>query len=439
VFFNLQSIPLDQGLLSQFQNVTIDRTGGAASVTGIRATRHPLKISGSRIAGFTASGMRTTDVDLALANTTIENNSSTTSGGGIQFIETSNVSPHGIYAKRVTIANNSAPQGGGLYFGATGITNIFAATFANNVASNAGGGIYQIPGANYLFFYNSTIANNTANGAGGGIFAGFGVKLFESVVGQNHVGVTSPDIDGSVNECQNSLIGDTSGITLIGDEGGNAFDTPPNLDTVLRDLGGAYHVKVLRPFPFSPVIDAFDSFFLVPANDESTPLDARGVVRPQFGGASASYGDMGAFESSRLEVEATNFGGGGPSAPYVVINNGQMSNGQGGNLQATATNQFVTYSTVSSLPAGTYNVTIGYQKAPNAGRFQLQIASNLSGTFSNVGPSQNANSGSSSVVTANLGNVTLSGANVPTLFKFLVTGTSPNFQIYPDFIEFTKQ
>lgn len=439
VFFNLQAIPSGSGLSTQFQNVTIDRTGGAASVTGIRATQHPLTISGSRIAGFTASGIRATDTDLKLANTTIENNSSTSSGGGIQFNETTNVLPHGIFAKRVTVANNTAPQGGGLYFAATGTTNIYSTTFANNIASSAGGAIYQTSNAHYLFFFNSTIANNTANGAGGGIFAGFGVKLFESVVGQNHTGVTSPDIDGIVNNCQNTLLGDTQGVLQLADDGGNAFDVPPNLDTVLRDLGGTFHMKVLRPFPFSPVIDAFDSSFLVTAFDDTKPLDARGVVRPQFGGASASSGDMGAFESSRLEAESTNFGGGGPSAPYVVINNTQMSNGQGGNLQATAINQFVTYSTVSSLPAGTYNVTIGYRKASNAGRFQFAIASNLSGTFTNVGAVQNGNATSPSVVTVNLGNVTLSGANVPTLFRFLVTGTSPNFQVYPDFIDFTKQ
>jgi predicted outer membrane repeat protein len=442
VFFDLQAFPVGFGFSTQFQNVTIDRTGGAASVTGIRATQNWLQISGSRIAGFTASGIMATDTDLKLADTTIENNSSTSSGGGIQFNNPNFAEPHGIFAKRVTVANNTAPQGGGLFFSATGTTNIYTTTFANNLATNAGGAIFQTSDANYLFFFGSTIANNTATGAGGGIFASFGVKLFESIVGQNRAGATSPDIDGFVNNCKNTLIGTTQGIVQLADDGGNLFDVAPNLDTVLRDLGGTFHTKVLRPFPFSPVIDAFDSSDLDIAFDDTRPLDARGVVRPQFGGASASSGDMGAFESSRLEAESTNLGGGGPTAPYVVITNTQMSNGQGGNLKATAANQFVTYSTVSSLPAGTYKVTIGFQKASNAGRFQFQISANLAGTFSNVGAVQDGFATSSSVVTVNLPNVTLSGANVPTLFRFLVTGknaSSSSFQVFPDFIDFTKQ
>jgi len=443
VFLDVQAVPEGFGFVTQFQNVTIDRTGGAASVTGIRAVQNNVQISGSRIAGFTSSGILATDTDLGLADTTIENNSSTSSGGGIQFNNPNVAEPHGIFAKRLTVANNVAPQGGGMYFAATGITNFFATTFANNIASNAGGAIYQTSNADYLFFFNSTIANNTANGAGGGIFAGFGVKLFESIVGQNQTGVTSPDIDGSVNDCENTLIGTTQGIIQLNDDGGNLLDVAPNLDTVLRDLGGTFHIKVLRPFPFSPVIDAFDSSFLIPAFNETRPLDARGVLRPQFGGASASSGDMGAVEATRLEAESTNLGGGGPTAPYVVINNAQMSNGQGGNLQATsANNQFVTYSTVSSLPAGTYKVTIGFQKASNAGRFQFQISANLAGTYSNVGVVQDGFATSTSVTTVNLPNVTLSGANVPTRFRFLVTGkntSSSSFQIYPDFIDFTKQ
>jgi hypothetical protein len=404
-------------------------------MTGIYAFQTWLHLHRVRVAGFTRCGIIGDDTDMNIQDSTIENNSSLDPGAGIQFNNPSTPSLNaGIFMYRSTIANNtSSASGGGIYYSGFGVSNLYNVTISGNSAAN-GGGVFKDPLADYLFFYSSTVARNTATNSGGGIsnsdVLARGVKLFQSIVGQNSAS-TKPDIDGAVNSLGNSLIGNTSG-AAIGDEGGNLLNVSPNLDTVLRDLGGPFRTKVLRPFPGSPVIDVLSS--------PGEPEDQRQVLRAQFGGSNAAKADMGAFESSRLETETLAVAAKSSSVPHVVVSSSQYSNARGTNLQATAASRFVTYSTTLSLPPATYKVVLGYKKGSNAGRFQVAIAESLGGTYVPIGGVQEGYSSSSSWVSVELGNISMS-ANSAKFFRLSVTGkhtSSSSYQVFPDYVDFTR-
>ena len=115
------------------------------------------------------------------------------------------------------------------------------------------------------------------------------------------------------------------------------------------------------------------------------------------------------------------------------------SGGSGTNLQANATNDFVTYRT-ATLPTGTYAVSVRFKKAPNAGRFRLAFANSQSGTYTNIGSEQNGYSVVTDWVTVNLGNVTITSSGQK-YFRFTVTGksgASSGYQLFPDTIDLVK-
>jgi predicted outer membrane repeat protein len=417
-----------------FEDLTLERTAGAPFVTGIYAYGQ-LKVSRARIAGFTWNGIINFGDVIAGAQTTIldstiENNSSFESGAGVQVNESTGGSIV-LIIQRSTIANNtSAASGGGVYC-CTGdnLTNLWNVTISGNTALN-GGGLAKGP-IGYLQLKNVTVANNVATETGGGIYketfaSAFGV--FGSIIGQN-LAHAWQDVDGQISQMSESLISDMSGAEIVQDDGGNLLNVWPNLDPVLRNMGGP--TKVHRPFPGSPVLDAM-------VTDPDVAVDQRGVLRPQFGRADASKADMGAFESSRLETETLAVVA-KSSATHVIANNASYSNAQGTNLQAGAVNHFVTYTTTNALPLGTYNVVVGYKKGSNAGKFQFAVAPS-GGSFTNVGPVQDGYASSSSWVAVNLGNVTVS-SNGAKQFRFWVTtkhGSSSSYQVFPDFVDFTR-
>jgi hypothetical protein len=256
------------------------------------------------------------------------------------------------------------------------------------------------------------------------------MKLIGTIVGQN-TSPTGPDVYGPVNDFNDSLMGNTSGATITSQTGVVVLNQSPNLDLTPRDLGGPYHTKVLRPRPGSPAIDRLTSVF--------EPVDQRGVLRPQLGGPNASRRDIGAVEIERLETEALTVAAKSSDA-HVPVSNSSYSNGQGTNLQSNAVNDFVTYSTPASLPAGTYNITIGYKKGTSGGQFQFAHSTSSGGTFTNLGGVQNGYGASTSYVSVNLGNVTF-GSSGTKYFRFRVTavGSGGAYQMFPDFIAVTKQ
>ena len=420
-----------------FDRVTIDKTSPSSSlVTGIFAWQSTLRVLKSRITGFTYSAISSDDTDVVIEDPTIENNSSMFAGAGVHHLNSAVAVWHvGLNITRSTIANNTSSNvGGGIYFAGHGTSVLTNVTIAGNAAWR-GGGIGKDPTVQYLFLNGTTVANNTAAETGGGIWTGFdataqGVKLDGTIVGQNSASGGSPDIAGPVNQFDDSMIGNASG-TFIS-PGGNGIIAFPKLELTLRDLGGTYHTKVLRPLPGSPAIDAI-------INTPIYPTDQRGVRRPQLGATNSSRADMGAFESSRRETESLTVAA-KSSANHVTVSNSQFSAGQGRNLQATAANHFVTYSTGASMPSGTYNVKIGYKRGPNGGQFRFALAGSAGGTFTNVGGIQNGFASPETFTTVDFGNVTF-GSTGTKFMRFMVTGpgSQSGFQIFPDFVELTRQ
>lgn len=120
-----------------------------------------------------------------------------------------------------TIAGNSAPNGGGIYVQATsGGMVIRNSTISNNFTTGSGGGIFTINSSKTLSIYNSTIVGNSAStGFGGGVARSGGTAsiTIESSIVSNNVNFDAPDVSstGTVN-VDFSAIGSATGFTLTG-------------------------------------------------------------------------------------------------------------------------------------------------------------------------------------------------------------------------------
>lgn len=423
-----------------FERMTVDHTSGFSFMTGIYSYISDVKVLKARVAGFGARALWGDDANVRIEDSTIENNSSFFEGGAIALYN-----PMGhdraanLNIQRSTLTNNvSATSGGALYLALFDATNLVNVTISGNRALD-GGGIFKEPWSSYLLVWHTTVTNNTATNNGGGI-AIFpedqtlqGLQLTASIVADNSA-PTGPDVRGMVTQFRDALIGDDSSITVTDSFPTGIVNVWANLDPVLRDLGGPFHTKVHRPLPGSPAIDAVA---VPPTGVPGANVDQRQVSRPQYGASSASVPDMGAVETTRLETDWLTASA---NATHVAVMGSQYSNGWGTNLQANAVNKYVVYSTAAGLPAGTYNVTIGYKKGSNAGKFQFGRSTTSGGTFTSIGSVQEGYSASNSWVTVNLGNVTFPAGT--RYFRFLVTGkhtSSSSYQIFPDFIEVTRQ
>ena len=199
-------------------------------------------------------------------------------------------------------------QGGGI--NNAGNLTVFNSTISNNSATTSGGGIYNAGTANLAF---STITGNLADSfadsfapdstfTGGGIYnlANQTVNMGASVLAWNYRRATANDCAGDVIQSQdyNYVQTTTPDCFLIGAVGNNRAGGDPNLEP-LQDNGGPLAGSSQRPLTLllltgSPALDAIPPAacynFVTGA-----PLhrDQRGAPRP-VGGAC----DMGAVEGS---------------------------------------------------------------------------------------------------------------------------------------------
>ena len=121
---------------------------------------------------------------LTLSNVTITGNNSTgTSGGGGGGLYIDNGDAN---VTNVTLSNNSAPRGGGIYnqMGATGVT-ISDSTISSNNVTMIGGGIYSL---RPITISDSTIQDNTALFNGGGLYNSNGATISGSTFNGNGPG-----------------------------------------------------------------------------------------------------------------------------------------------------------------------------------------------------------------------------------------------------------
>ena len=150
--------------------------------------------------------------------------------------------------------------------------------------------------------------------------------------------------------------------------------------------------------------------------------------------------DMGAFEyDPARETESMAVAAKSPDT-HSIVNDGTYSHGQGTWLHANAVNDFVTYS-VPVLAPGTYSILVRGQRANDRGRVQVATASTQTGTYTNLGGTQDFYSASTNFVSTTLGTVTFSSSGTK-FFRFTVVGkngSSSGFHVRLDNVALTLQ
>lgn len=130
----------------------------------------------------------------------------------------------------------------------------------------------------------------------------------------------------------------------------------------------------------------------------------------------------------QLLFEAEEIASSSASKTVSVINEDPLSGGAGEFFEATAVNDYITY-TLPDVPAGTYWVTVGVKRFTNRGRFQLDIGG------ADQGAQQCLYAYGPSYGVCDLGLKTFTTTGNKT-FTFTVTGKSSSSSGYPLFIDF---
>jgi len=244
-------------------------------------------------------------IEVEIYDLTIMNSLAGNAGGAIRNVA------EVLTVDGLSLRDNSAPRGAGIYVGPGGETEISNSAIHNNTATGdpgeeRGGGIYN---SGDLFIVNVTISNNDAGDLGGGIFNDSVISAFFLTIAENvspigggiHQAVGGDtDLFGSI--IAGNTSGDCAGV-LIDSLGFNISTSDCNLtdptdmpDTdpligPLQDNGGATWTHAL--LDESPAIDLADNDFAC----FGIAVDQRGVVRPVDGdGDSDAVCDSGAFE-----------------------------------------------------------------------------------------------------------------------------------------------
>ena len=269
--YNLGNLSITNSHISE--NSTINNINGFGG--GIYTDNGSLTISNSTIFGNTAvkgAGIYRNETITMIINSNITGNSNGLNGsigGGIYSYSST---PLGFSISGCLIDNNfSTSFGGGIYLSENSRMTLTNSTITGNISNMNGGGIFN---QGLLFLINVTINDHI----GGGI-SNYGILEFSNTI------ISNTSYGG---DCNNfGTIGNN--ISNIVEDGScdAAFSGDPNLGP-LADNGGPTLTHAL--LEGSPAIDTGDS--------ASCPLtDQRGVIRPQRSGC-----DIGAFELENLGI-----------------------------------------------------------------------------------------------------------------------------------------
>jgi hypothetical protein len=243
-----------------------------------------------------------TSAPLYILRTTLNQNTATYYGGGLNVYDAPTPSTK-ILIVQSTFSGNFSPYGGGIYyndlFGDTSSMVVQNSTLSENGVSHEGGAIFGSGSAN-LSLMSTTIAGNAiyknikqpTPTLGGGLF----ISSPASVSAENTLisgdfftdGATLPTPDdcyGALNSLGHNLIQTTSNCAIGGIAPGNITGLDPLLGPLQNNGGPTQTRALLRG---SPAIDAGD-------NSACSSTDQRGIVRPANGGISLTC-DIGAFE-----------------------------------------------------------------------------------------------------------------------------------------------
>lgn len=438
------------------QDVTLDGSQTSEMVSGIFTPTifEPQKSLGLslkrvRVQSFTWGGLYLHDSSLTLEDSLIINNASPDDGGGIRLIQGPLVETNsGMQAHRTTIASNATGgSGGGIYTEVQGTAVLTTSTLSGNFAAWDGGGVCS-NNEHYLHMYDTTIAFNSAGNGGGG-FAASSANSFvvhDSIVAKNTASGVLDAGDGYTPggltvSLYDTLIGHSAGINgTIEYSGVSLANVDPLLDSTAFDMGGAGHTLVHRLLPGSPALDY--------ASTNNVP-DQRGFPAPRDAdGNGTKLRDIGAYEhdpnwqTEMLLIAAKS------SDTHAIVSTSTgdtsttYSNALGTNLQASFTNDFVTYF-VPVREIGNYNVKVRVRKGSNRGKFRLAWSNNVNGPWTNIGNEQDLYSFNTtfSELNLNASSPTNIGSQGQKYFRFLVTGKnsqSGGYQLFLDTIRLTK-
>ena len=458
---------------------------GRLGLSGLCVTRGSLTLERGRVTGFRRSGIVGTclpetgcdyNADGALAtvqvrNSLIDGNTTDAAGGGVYSF--------GLGATLVvyhsSIVNNSAGGGGGgLYFGGGWNTDVIRGSTISGNSANAGGGVMvKFECVNtYLNVYNSTITDNTAQVTGGGVqfepasldCARQDVSVYWSIIAGNHA-ITTAESNinaGWATDDQGRALGifNCYGGSMIHVEPGlprpTEVDAPCFIDTrdprlgPLTPMGGVGDLPAHPLLAGSPAIDASptdqgiederDSW--VPFQDPPLPASDAWTLFDRMAdgdGDGTAAPDFGAIERiARWQTELLAVAGKGSSPHQVVTTPAGFDRGAGTRYAATtATNEFVTYRLPIGEP-GYYDIAAGVLQTPSGGKFQLAIANDANGPWTDLGPPRDTFATSPTFASFGPFASPLFASAGETYIRFTVTGknaASDGYQLSLDFVD----
>jgi predicted outer membrane repeat protein len=252
---------------------------GGGGILAFRAMLTNSTVSGNHAAGGGGGIFANSAV---LINSTVSDNSAD-HGAGILAVTTATLT-------NSTVSGNTAAHDGGR-IAAPGVS-LSNSTVSGNSAGGQGGGINVTIGLTLL---NVTVTDNSAHVGGGIFYNGEGSSVRNSIIAGNLVDLdgAGPDVSGTLTSGGHNLIGNGSGSVwringVLGDTlGTDTNPIDPRLGP-LADNGGPTKTHAL--LPGSPAIDHGD-------NADVSATDQRGAPRARDGDGNGSpIVDIGAFE-----------------------------------------------------------------------------------------------------------------------------------------------
>lgn len=447
----------------------------ALSLSGACVTSGWFEVRRARVTGFARGGIAAyclpelgcdhgvgDSTSLSVLNSLVDQNRSLAPGGGIS----SEGDGTTLYVGSSAIVDNvSESSGGGVYFGGGWNTQKIATSTISGNRAVSGGGVYArftACSATYLFITNSTIAYNTATSRGGGIdFDGQidchaqDVSVLASIVANNTALETDEDdIDadwnGGMFECNlDSLLHVAPGHPTPQQVGSTPcrYDVSDALLGPLMPMGGASNLPLHPLLHDSPAIDATpDSMaedqerdpWVAISDERPPPPDWMMFERVVDGdGDGVAVRDLGAFEANDVwQAELLEIHAQGPGLHAVVTSPDGYARGAGiSYAAASASGEFVTY-VVPIAEAGSYQVSVGVRRADDAGQFQVAVADDPAGPWSELGSVQDSYAPSPRFDEIPLAELDVAAAGQK-LVRFAVSGKnaeSRSFHLYLDYI-----
>lgn len=340
------------GALNTGRGGAIYNVGGTLTITNSIVTGNTAANGGGL--NNAASTGPAVNANLTLFNCTVSNNTSTSSGGGMQNFSTSTVT-----ITRSTFSGNTSggTTGGGgaqLNGGAT-VTN---STFANNNAPGGAGGGIQSNGTLGTILTNVTISGNTSTTNGGGLHRGTTNVNFwirNSIVAGNNGAATSLDISnsaGGLTSEGNNIIG------MIGTSTGWVMSDQQNVNPMLGQLannGGP--TQTFLPQAGSPAINMGNNCVLTATCTANNPpaavtTDQRGTARPQGGSVDVGSVEVAAPTVTLFTGRVVSSGGRQIRGAVVTLSTpGFAENGIPVLLQSSTSNAFGEFS-FAGVPSG---------------------------------------------------------------------------------------